>query len=261
MDKQVRPLPIFTCIAWMVIALQGLMSCRDNQPSKEKTGLRKDSAYYQQKLPVKVLKQKLTDSLYRFSEISELVLKGSDDKYVLLIKELNGIKTGIIAINDSVMYLFQKTNKAWQQTDSIPFNTDVFNYTETELNGDHNYDFIVYGFPNMHGQCEPYVFIADSSGALHYRDDIHQYNIEFDSERGLVKSYYIGGAFTIVDKEYYRWENDSLILVRGVEFVPPTGAEKPVTIFYTLKNGKRYDYKKVLDPKVLIYDTALWKFR
>jgi hypothetical protein len=126
------------------------------------------------------------------------------------------------------------------------------------LNGDNNKDFIVYSFGNIHGQSIPYVFISDKQSVLHYRSDIHLYNIKYDPNKKLVKSYYQGGVNSINHKEYYLWQNDSLKLFKGVER-NPSNPEKATTTYYNLKNGQRNDYKILIDNTGEIYDTALWK--
>lgn len=207
---------------------------------------------------VKYLKQILSDTLNKYADASEYLRK--DDKYVLYIHEINNKKIGIMAITDSVLFLFQKEKNGWYQVDSIIFENYAFSFGIKDINGDRKNDLIVYGFPNMHGQCFPFVFMSKTNYNLDFRPDINLMNINFDTAKNLVQSYYIGGVYTTIYKEYHKWEGDSLVLVRGVEHCPPFGSDRyPTVTFYKLKRGNRFDYKKILDKKGTVYDTALWE--
>lgn len=229
--------------------------CCQNPNKLEKV---KRSPFYPPDSSVKYLKQILIDTLTKYSNASDYLLE--DDKYVLYINEIDNRKISVIAITDSVLFLFENVKNKWVQTDSILFQNRSFSFIIKDINGDRRKDLIVNGHPNMHGQTQPYVFINNKENNLIFRPDINLWNINYDTIKNLVQSYYIGGVYTIIHKEYYKWKGDSLVLVRGVEHCPPFPPDRYPTInFYNLKNGKRYDYKKVLDKRGDIYDTALWK--
>lgn len=203
-----------------------------------------------------LLKKSLIDSLNRFQNLNEVLLRDDSSKYVLYINEVNNKKIGIIAITDSVLFLFMKREGSWIQKDSILFINYAESIVATDLNGDFHDDILIYGAPNMHGQIAPYVFISDNNGGFHYRQDIHLFNIQFDKAKKLIRSYYQGGVYSLNNKEYYYWNGDSLKLLRGVE--QNLSAKEEIVSFYKLKNGKRFDYKIITNPKEIVYDTALW---
>ncbi|HMC99919.1 MAG TPA: hypothetical protein VKH37_07195 [Ferruginibacter sp.] len=209
---------------------------------------------------IQAVKLRLIDSLKRFSGLSSCSLIEDSAKYKLDIATNDGKKVGLIGITDSMLYVFRHSGDEWIQDDSASFETYQFDFSFEYLNDDDQEDLIVYGFGNMHGQSEPFVFLCDSSGRFRYRPDIKQYNPSYNQHTKLFRSFYEGGAFSIIDKEIYHWVGDSLKLIRGAAFDPSAAATQfPVTTFYVEKNGKRFDYKTVTDKTGKIYDTAVWK--
>jgi hypothetical protein len=204
------------------------------------------------------LKSRTYDTLLKYGVLDYGELYDTTNDFKLYIDIVNNKKIGVIAVTDSVLFLYQMFNGSWQLNDSIEFKTDVFSFAHKDLNGDGRSEFIVNGHPNMHGQCIPYVFLCDKDSILHYRPDLTHYNIGYDYSKKMVRSYYIGGVYTTVNKEYYRWKNDSLELVRGVQRANENSFEF-YTSFYELRNGEIVYYKKVRDISENIYDTALWK--
>jgi len=189
----------------------------------------------------------------------ELMIEDDNNsRFVLYLNKLNNKKVAVIAFTDTCLIIFQNLNNEWVQIDSVPFNSYASKFEITDLNGDNKDDLIVYGFANMHGERLPYVFITDKNNVLHYRSDIHLYNIKYDKTKKLIMSYYQGGAYSINCKEYYYWQGDSLKLLKGVEQNLSTGESSIFITFYKLKDGKRFDYKKMKDNKGAIYDTVFW---
>jgi hypothetical protein len=206
----------------------------------------------------KSLKQELTDSLAIYSSLTEVVKRDDSSKYVLFLREVNKHKIGVVALTDSVLFLFNKSNEKWVQMDSIKFDTYATSFEVLDLNSDNNDDFIIHGFGDMHGQSKPFVFISDVNGFLHYRSDFHHlYNIRIDKEKNLIESFYTGGEYSNY-KETYIWDKDSLILAEGVK--QELISNKKWTTFYKIKNGQRLDIKKLEDSDEKIYTDALFKY-
>lgn len=232
------------------------VSCTENSHIKKN-----EFSVYSNKWSIPILKAKLLDSLYRFSQLSEVLLRDDSAHYVLYINEFENKKVALIAITDSILFLFEQKDLNWYQTDSIIFETYAESFESTDLNGDHKKDMLIYGHPNMNGQVAPYVILCDKNDNFHIRPDIHLFNIKYDQVKKLVMSFYLGGAYGIDVKEYYQWKGDSLVLERGIENNRSNpGTENITTTFYKLDNGKRIDYKKIKDSKGIIFDTALWNY-
>ncbi|NVN93775.1 MAG: hypothetical protein HXX18_00685 [Bacteroidetes bacterium] len=236
-------------IIFTYLILLFFVSCINKTYNPENNKINKKKSF--------ILKINLIDSLNRFSNLDEALLRGDSSDYVLYIKEINENKIAVIAITDSLLFIFQQINGNWIQKDSILFKDYAESFEITDINGDFHDDLLIYGHPNMHGQNAPYVFLSDKNKNLHYRPDIHLFNIKFDKEKQLIKSFYEGNAYGENNKEYYQWKNDSLYLVRGVMSIMFANGDNEVT-FYKLKNGKRFNYKILNCPKEIVYDTALW---
>jgi hypothetical protein len=202
------------------------------------------------------LRNKLLDSLIRFSIFDEFLIRDDSSEYVLYSTRINGEKIGFIAVTDSSLFFFQKIENSWMLNDSIPFDTYAFSYKIVDLNGDNNDDFIINSFPDIHGQSIPYVFICNNMKILKYRKDIKLHNISFDRNKKQIRSYYESCAYCIHTKELYCWENDSLKLVERVE-LDLTKENKISTRYYKEINGNLINYKTLKGGSE--YDTALWK--
>jgi hypothetical protein len=206
----------------------------------------------------KNLKRSLLDTLIQFSSLQKGEKRDDSSRYVLYSNDLNNHRIGLIAITDSMFFLFQKMDEKWVQTDSALFDSYAFAFDISDLNGDNQEDFIMYRFPNAHGQSRPCVFISDNKGILHYRPDIQLFNMHYDKKTKLMRSFYTGGLGSPHCKELYKWVRDSLVLLKGVEHHFLSEDKKDRTVFYSLQNGKRFDTKEVIDNEEAVYDTALW---
>lgn len=206
------------------------------------------------------LKRVLSDSVIHYSYFTQLLRRDDSAYYVFYVTEVNNKKIAVVAITDSTLLLFQNINKKWVRTDSLAFDNYARDFAVTDLNGDNEDDFIVYGAGDIHGMCKPFVFIT-KNGLLHYRPDIQLYNIEYDEKKGLIKSHYYGSMTSPNDKEYYKWIGDSLRLVCGVEnnYNYSQNEKHALIAFYKLRNGKRYNYQVVRDDSGAVFDTALWR--
>ncbi|MEI7597490.1 MAG: hypothetical protein WCK02_17210, partial [Bacteroidota bacterium] len=132
----------------------------------------------QEKKSLKLTKDNLIDSLEKYSTLNEALKIDDSSNYVFCINEINNRKIAIITFTDSVFFLFQKNSKNnWTQIDSGLFETYAHRFEETNLNDDGNTDLIMYGFPDVHGESEPFVFISNDYGELHYRSDIKLYKL------------------------------------------------------------------------------------
>ena len=230
----------------------GFSFCKSNHKSRKESSQELNIHYNS-----KSIKDALKDSLDFYSDSLGIIKVGDRGEYSFIVQKINNQRLGIIAVTDSTIWLFKNQNDVWLQTDSLKFTDFLFDYSIVDLNGDNIQDLVIYGQGNMHGQSIPYVFISDKSFHLQYRPDIKLYNIRFDPNKKIVKSFYIGGVYSTIRKESYQWVNDSLVLLQGVQrdYIDNFTF---ITTFYRLKNGRRYEYKKEKDNDSKIYDNALW---
>jgi hypothetical protein len=218
-----------------------------------------DSGIIESSMTIQQIKRTLVDSLNKYSQLTEKFMRVDErPEYTFYLREINKKKIALIVFTDSVFFLFQQISNKWIQTDSALFDSYAKSFGIDDLNGDNKDDFILYGFPNIHGQQIPFVFLSDKNKILHYRPDIHLYNIKFDKKTRLVKSFYYGGVYSIDVKELYKWEGDSLKFVRSAEY-HKENSEKSYLEFHKLKDGKRFKYSQILDSTGNSFDTAIWK--
>jgi hypothetical protein len=189
----------------------------------------------------KSLEQQLTDSLRKYIHLTAFQLETKKDSLscVLYGKQLKANKIGIVAIYDSVLLLYQVVNRKLNLASRIHFRNIVSDVEEADLNGDDKSDLIIYGSPNMHGQAEPFVFLQRDSITWKYRPDIKMYDVSYDPDKKLVRAYYSASGYSVMSKELYRWDNDSLRQIAGVDYEP----WKPLVTSYLVKSGKRYAFK------------------
>lgn len=227
-------------ITTIIILLSTILYSCDNFKSK----IIQDNHKVKSNLNTISLKNKLVDSLVKFSSLNEFLLRDDVGEYVLYSTEINGSKIGFIAITDSSLFFFQKFKNKWVINDSIPFDTYAFSYKVEDLNGDNKNDFIINSHPDVHGQSIPYVFICSDKNILKYRKDIKLHNIHYDYNTKLVRSYYESCAYCVHTKELYRWENDSLRITERVE------------LDLTLENKISLRYYKKIKNKLSLYKTT-----
>ncbi|WP_431244145.1 XAC2610-related protein [Flavobacterium sp. P21] len=201
------------------------------------------------------LKNKLVDSLIKFSSLDEFLLRDRDSKFVLYGGEINNTKIGFIAVTDSTLFFYQKFKNKWILNDSIPFDTYAFSYEVIDLNGDNRDDFIINSARDTHGQSIPYVFICNEKNILKYRKDIKLYNMTYDRDKKFIRSFYESCAYCVHSKELYRWVNDSLKLIERVE-LDLTNENIIKTKYYKEIKGKLINYKTINGDAV--YEKALW---
>lgn len=197
------------------------------------------------------------DTINHYSKNTDYRIE--NEKYVFIITEINNHKVAIFAYTDSLLILFQNIDNKWIKTDSIEFDTYAHSFKKCDLNGDKLDDLLINSAFNMHGQQYSYVFISDKNKRLRPRVDIKRlFNLRYDSLTNMVSSYYFAGMH-IDSKELYKWENDSLKLIRGVECSYENPNRRAILTFYIMKNGKRHNLKTIWDKDESIFDTALWK--
>jgi hypothetical protein len=91
----------------IILASTLLSSCGQNSNKKENIKVQTlDTSQNNNNLTVQSLKHNLTDSLVRFSNLSEVLQRDDEAKYVLYLTEVNKKKIGVIAITDSVLFFF-----------------------------------------------------------------------------------------------------------------------------------------------------------
>lgn len=184
-----------------------------------------------------ISKNQLVDSLIKYSSLNKFLLRDNEGQFVLYITKINNTKIGFIAMTDSTLFFYQKVNNNWVLNDSIDFNSYAFSYKALDLNGNNKNDFVIYSYPNMHVQSIPFVFICDDKNHFNYRKNIKLYNISYDPQKKLVKSFYEGGVCSVHHKALHKWKNDSLIIVEKVE-LNLSDHQSIETKYYKEINGK-----------------------
>jgi len=231
-----------------ILLLLFFNSCKQNsQHTVSKTG---DSKLYIQKIA------NYEDSFDIYSD--SLGAKITHGDTIFSIQKLNNKKYAFVNIKDSLQFVYYYEKRKWIKKKSIALEDTFFDAKVEDLNADGYKDFILYGFPNMHGNCIPYVFLSDSNFELIYRPDLSLYNIEYDSSTKLIRSHYIGGVLSTNYKEYYKWNNDSLSLVKGVKRQYMNDSTF-ITSFYGLKDQKEVIYKEVKDNSSDVFDKTFWE--
>jgi hypothetical protein len=206
----------------------------------------------------KNLEAALIDTLFKYKHLREFQQRDDSSRYMLYGTETSLGKVGVIAFADSVLLLFQHVGNRFCLTNRIAFDNDISGIKETDLNGDGQDDFIVYGHPNMHGQAAPFVFLNDGKGRLRYNNTLglRSLGLDYDPAKKLVRTEYVGGAYDMHSKKLYQWQGDSLRLVAGAEL----HLENPDTVVvrvYRVRNGKEYGVKTYREE--IVYDTVLFK--
>jgi len=175
------------------------------------------------------------------------------DSIIILKKLVNNQQVEIVNIIDSFLLFSQENAK----TDTIPFDNYLFAFNDTmDLNADSYKDMVIYSYPNMHGQCRPFVFLSDKLGKLRYRPDLSLFNIQYDTTSKRIFSFYLGGIYSEVTKDSYTWENDSLKYLRGVSFQALPTVGKSVFVFY--KGKDKTPYKSLKNCCEDFLDTAVF---
>ncbi len=203
------------------------------------------------------LKQNLIDSITRFEDLTEVTKIDDNSQYSFYIGTVNNKRIALISMTYKSIYLFYEFNNKWIETDSMIFADMATSFISADLNRIPNKDFIVRGEPNCHGQAYDYVLLSDTNGYLHFRSDVSLHNISYDYESKIIRSFYFGS--TNFTKEIYRWENDSLVLIRGVELVLVDYKVGYMLTYYNEKDGKRDDYKVIWKNAEKIFHSELWK--
>lgn len=199
------------------------------------------------------LEQQLTDSLRKYLHLTEFRQNGDSARYVLYGRQINNQPVGVVAITDSVLLLSQKIAGKWRITDRISFPSYAERLEVEQLNNDDEEDFIVYSYPNMHGQQQPYVFMSDSAGHLHYRPEMSSlYNLSYNRGSKRLHAYYVGGAYSEHSKKIYCWQGDSLKLLAEAKLDMYSGT---TTLLRYM--GKKYSSRTYRNEAV--YDTALFQ--
>jgi hypothetical protein len=177
------------------------------------------------------------------------------DSTVTLKKLVNNQQVEIINIIDSLLLFSQENTK----TDTISLeNCYLFAFSDNmDLNADSYKDLVIYGSPNIHGQCKPFVFLSNKEGKLRYRPDLSLMNIQYDTVSKRILSFYLGGAYTEHTKESYAWENDSLKFLRGASFQVLSPRGEPLLVFY--KGKDKIPYRTLKNCCEELWDTAVFK--
>ena len=116
---------------------------------------------------------------------------------------------------------------------------------------------MIYGMHNLYGQLRPFVFLSDKEGKLRYRPDLSIYNLSYDTISKSIRSFYEGGVYSNFSKDIYKWENDSLKLVRGASMQYASEEEGYVVEFYEKDATKPYQTVKKSSEQ--LWDTAVFK--
>jgi hypothetical protein len=173
---------------------------------------------------------------------------------VILRKIVNNRQIEIYSITDSILLLSQVGEK----TDTIHFNNYFHSFNcDVDLNGDNNKDLMIYSFPNMHGQLRPYVFLSNHEGKLYYRPELDIYNLSYDTVSRNICGFYVGGVYSESSKDIYKWENDSLRLVRGASMQYISADKSYIVKFYEKDVTK--PYQTISRCSKNLWDTAVFE--
>ncbi len=176
------------------------------------------------------------------------------DSIVVLKKLVNNRQIEVTNIIDSLLLFSQENGK----TDSIPFENYLFAFnSDMDLNADSYKDLVIYGHPNMHGQCMPFVFLSNKEGILRYRPELSLFNIQYDTASKHILSFYLGGVYSEFTKDSYTWENDSLKFLRGASFQVLSPMGETLLVFY--KGKDKVPYRKLKNSSEELWDTAVFK--
>jgi len=206
----------------------------------------------------KNLEAALIDTLFRYKHLRAFEQRDDSSHYVLYGTETSAGKVGVIAFADSVLLLFQEVGNRFCLTNRIAFDNDISDIKEIDLNGDGADDFVVYGHPNVHGQAPPFAFMNDGKGRLRYTNTqgLRSFGLDYDLNKKLVRTEYVGGAYDMHSKKLYQWQGDSLRLVAGAELHLENPAAITVRV-YRVRSGKEYNVRTYGEE--MAYDTVLFK--
>jgi len=170
----------------------------------------------------------------------------------LFTTTVNGKPYALYFLKDCLLIIYDQQQSKWVAVDTVAIDDYALGFhSADDLNGDGTNDVVIYSHYNMHGQTRCSVLLTDSNNNLHYRPDIHLWNIHFDTVKHQLTSYYEGGAFSDHSKEIYNWKNDSLVLMRGI--VINLSQHPKLGRFYTLK-----DTIKITGDVETVFDTAFF---
>lgn len=177
-----------------------------------------------------------------------------DKDSVTFNKIINKKQIRIYAIVDSTLVISQDD----ERVDTLPFRHFFYGFNDQmDLNKDRQMDLLIYGVPDMHGQMQPFTFLSDEDGWLHYRPDLNQYNLSYDSTIQQVISFYEGGVNCRFLKEIYEWKEDSLKLIRGVALEAYNNENGWVVYWYASDPQNPYNIIKRMDG--IAFDTAVFR--
>ncbi len=162
----------------------------------------------------------------------------------------------------SFCWILRKSTNGWQVLDTIS-DWDAVNLNREDINGDGRKDILLCSAPTMHGNIRHLPMLAHADGSLNLlRNGSEGFNLHYDLASKKLRSFSIGGVSTTIFKEEYVWEEDSMVLVRGVRFTPPQDMlhpEDPTVEFYHM-NGNATVVDSTITNKEAeeIYRNAFW---
>ncbi len=240
-----RTAPLF----FFLLVIMACNSIADRKPSAENKPVAAKRS---------VIVLSMIDSINQYKEAINLVGADTSGKGLFAILEANGRKIALIHLADTAVLLFKQEANKWEQTDSITINEFLINFLVTDMNGDHIDDIVLYASPTSHGHMLNYLLLGKKNGGYRFLPNVKLFNMKYDANLKMVRSYYDGTNFGQNTKELYQWLGDSLQLYRGVE-QDLSDHQHIITAFYHHEKGELIVDKKVPDPKGKYYDTALWK--
>jgi hypothetical protein len=186
------------------------------------------------------------DSLIKYDESSkEIRINIDSPSSFLFIANVNHIRTGILAITDSLIIVFKKPNSGnWTETGRFAFNNYMYDISLTDLNND-GYKDIRIASPIMRGNNENIVLLFHKSDSNFYHNPkFDLLNIGYDKRTGLIRSSCLGGIYDD-SKELYKIQGDSLYFFKRVEFDMDGIGKTAEVIFFKNANGNKKRIKTI----------------
>jgi hypothetical protein len=156
---------------------------------------------------------------------------------------------------DSVSYIFVHQKK-WQLLDS---NTTPVYYKTADMNGDRLPDLVGYDVADIHGMRSTLIYLQQADSFIKARIPGRLCNAQYDSNTRIMKSYYISGAFGVHVKGEYRWDHDTLLLIRRVE-MNLSSLDSATIRWYERKNDTPVLIKQQLLADAPDFDSIFWPY-
>lgn len=182
------------------------------------------------------------------------------DQYSVAVIRWHQDKLAVCSDHDGLSFVLQKSGKQWRISHTLSM-TQIWEISATDINGDGYMDILLNDFPTIHSNsfCTP--LLSDATGKLSLREDCTMMNMRYHRSTRTIRTEVLGGVLSPVSKEEYKWLNDSLQLIRGVELIPDGNTRQPMydLNFYHFAHDKEVIDMHLRGPKVdQIYYKAFW---